>query len=92
MKFLVIGLGSMGKRRVRNLIALEYKKIAGYDTRQDRIEFANDKYNIKTFSDFDQAIEKFKPEAFIISTPPDLHMKYAYYALKRGIHCFIERN
>jgi predicted dehydrogenase len=90
MKFLVIGLGSMGKRRVRNLIALEYKKIAGYDTRQDRIEFANDKYNIKTFSDFDQAIEKFKPEAFIISTPPDLHMKYAYYALKRGIHCFIE--
>jgi len=90
MKFLVIGLGSMGKRRVRNLIALNYKDIAGYDPRSDRVGFVKNKYDIETFSNFDRAIDEFKPEAFIISTPPDLHMEYAYYALKRGIHCFIE--
>ena len=32
MRFLVIGLGSMGKRRVRNLIALGHKdNVAGFD-------------------------------------------------------------
>ena len=39
MRALVIGLGSMGKRRVRNLMALGYKDIAGYDPREERIEF-----------------------------------------------------
>jgi len=90
MRFLVIGLGSMGKRRVRNLKALEYKNIAGFDVKKDRVDFSGKEYSIETFSDFEEAIEKFKPEVFIISTPPDLHMKYAYYALERGIHCFIE--
>jgi len=90
MKFLVIGLGSMGKRRVRNLQALEHKEVAGFDTRKDRTEFAAGEYNITTFDDFDAAIKEFEPEAFVISTPPDLHMKYTYYAFERGIHCFIE--
>ena len=90
MKFLVIGLGSMGKRRVRNLKALEYRDIAGFDTRQERTKFAASEYNISTFDDFDEAVKEFEPEAFVISTPPDLHMIYAYYAFERGIHCFIE--
>jgi predicted dehydrogenase len=90
MKFLVIGLGSMGKRRVRNLQALGYKDIAGFDTRDDRIEFVSGKYKITTFDVFDVAMKEFQPEAFIISTPPDVHMKYAYYAFEKGIHCFIE--
>ena len=36
MKFLVIGLGSMGKRRVRNLLANGEKSIFGFDLREDR--------------------------------------------------------
>ena len=31
MKFLIIGLGSMGKRRARNLLALNYSNVFGYD-------------------------------------------------------------
>jgi len=80
----------MGKRRVRNLIALNHKDIAGFDVRQDRVKFAAHEYGVQTFSDFDQAVEEFGPDLFIISTPPDLHMRYAYYALKKKIHCFIE--
>lgn len=90
MKFLVIGLGSMGKRRVRNLIALGHgENTAGFDVRQDRIEEAT-KYNIRTYSDFERAMAEFKPDAFIISTPPNLHMHYAYIAANAGISCFIE--
>ena len=90
MRSLVIGLGSMGKRRVRNLMALGYKNIAGYDPRQERTEFVKKEYEIETYTDFDNSIEKFQPEVLIISTPPDLHMKYAYYALKNNLHCFVE--
>ncbi len=90
MKFLVIGLGSMGKRRVRNLIALGYQdKIAGFDPRVDRTDEASE-YGIKTFNNFDEAIKSHSPNVFLISTPPNFHMKYAYYAYKNGISCFIE--
>lgn len=90
MKFLVIGLGSMGKRRVRNLLALKQENVAGFDVNESRTKEANEKYNINTFTDFDKAIENFNPDVFIISTPPNLHMKYAYFAKDKNIHCFIE--
>lgn len=90
MKFLVIGLGSMGKRRVRNLQALGIEHVAGFDPRSDRREESRTKYNIPVFEDLEAAVGAFKPQAFVISTPPDLHMHYAFYAYERGINCFIE--
>lgn len=90
MRFLVIGLGSMGKRRVRNLIALGHKdSVAGFDLREDRRDEAK-KYEIELYDSFDRAMEEFKPDAFLISTPPNLHMHYAYIAQENGIHSFIE--
>lgn len=91
MKFLVVGLGSMGKRRVRNLLALNNTKenVAGFDPRADRTDEAA-KYINKLYNDFDLAIKEFQPDVFIISTPPNRHMHYAYYAQQHGISCFIE--
>lgn len=89
MKFLVIGLGSMGKRRIRNLKHLEQKDIIGFDTREDRCKEANEKYQIQVFTDISKALNE-KPDAMIISTPPDLHMKYAKIAIKNRIHFFTE--
>ncbi|MDD4330202.1 MAG: Gfo/Idh/MocA family oxidoreductase [Aliarcobacter sp.] len=90
MKFLVIGLGSMGKRRVRNLQALNEKEIVGFDPKIERAKEVNTKYAIETFTDFDEAIHSFNPDVFIISTPPNLHMKYANLAKDKNINCFIE--
>jgi len=91
MRFLVVGLGSMGKRRVRNLQYLKNAgEIAGFDPREDRRDEATQKYGINTFADFDQALEKFDPDALVISTPPDLHVKYARIAAIRGKHFFSE--
>ena len=89
MKFLVVGLGSMGKRRIRNLKTLEQNDLIGFDTRTDRCSEANEKYNIKTFTDISEALKE-KPNAMIISTPPDLHMKYAKIAIENNIHFFTE--
>ena len=90
MKFLVIGLGSMGKRRVRNLKALGIEHVAGFDPRLDRRQESAEKYGIPVFDDLETAMQAFSPQTFVISTPPDLHMHYANYAYERSISCFIE--
>ena len=88
MKFLVVGLGSMGKRRVRNLIALGDNGIAGFDLREDRCLEANEKYGITIFSDIDSALKNFRPDALVISTSPEQHMKYARMGFELGLSCF----
>jgi predicted dehydrogenase len=92
MNFLIVGLGSMGKRRVRNLMALGYdsKSIAGFDIRSDRRAEAESLYSISSFGKFTDAIRDFSPHAILISTYPNYHMDYAEPALDLGIHCFIE--
>lgn len=90
MKFLVIGLGSMGKRRVRNLQALGETAIAGFDTREDRCAEAAEKYGISVYPAFDVALERHKPDALVISTSPEHHMTYAWAGFERGLSCFIE--
>lgn len=87
---LVIGLGSMGKRRVRNLQALGVKNIIGLDKREDRREETVNNYQIKTVSSFDEAIANYIFDAFVISLPPAIHHIYMKKALELGIPAFIE--
>jgi len=89
LKILVVGLGSMGKRRIRNLQYLKQEKIIGFDSREDRCKEASEKYSIETFQDITRVLDE-KPDAMVISTPPDLHMKYAKIALENKIHFFTE--
>lgn len=90
-KILVVGLGSMGKRRIRNLQKLGYHDIMGFDVREDRCSESKKKYGIKTFVNFKDAVSK-SPNVFIISTPPHLHEKYLNYAIKHNIPFFSELN
>lgn len=89
MKFLIVGLGSMGKRRIRNLQYLREKDIIGFDLREDRRKESEEKYEIKTFMDFKEAMRE-NPDALIISTPPDLHIEYAVIAAEKNKHFFME--
>jgi predicted dehydrogenase len=79
----------MGKRRIRNLQYLKEGTIIGFDTKEDRARETEEKYKIQTFTDFDKAMKE-NPDALIISTPPDLHMKYARIAAVNNKHFFIE--
>lgn len=89
MRFLQIGLGSMGKRRIRCLKALGYKEIIGFDLREDRCKEANDLYQIKTVSNLDR-ISWINISAAIISTPPDKHLEYMNRAVSKNVPCFVE--
>lgn len=88
--FLVIGLGSMGKRRIRNLQALGITSIVGFDIREDRCLEANEKYSIKTVMSFEDAVNLSSYTAFIISLPPDKHHTYMKKALELNVPAFIE--
>lgn len=90
MNFLIVGLGSMGKRRIRNLQALGLNNLAGFDPRIDRRDEASSRYKINVFDSFNEAVLQFKPEVLIISTEPSIHMEYAALAVAHGLHCFIE--
>lgn len=91
MRFLIVGLGSMGKRRVRNLKRLGFTDITGFDPRADRRAEAEEKYVIKTVGDW-AAAESMEVDAWVISTPPDTHLDYGFKALDRGRHFFCEAN
>lgn len=89
MKILVTGLGSMGKRRIRNLQALGIDAITGYDPRADRREEAAAKYGVATVADW-TAAAALPVDAWVISTPPDTHLDYAFQAMERGCSFFTE--
>lgn len=81
----------MGKRRVRNLLALEKEDIIGFDTKKDRCKEAKEKYGIETFRYFEEALVQ-NPDVFIISVPSNLHHHYAMIANKEKKHFFTESN
>ncbi|MFA6924574.1 MAG: Gfo/Idh/MocA family oxidoreductase [Bacteroidales bacterium] len=89
MRFLIIGLGSMGKRRIRCLKALGFNDIIGFDPRIDRIDESNAKYKIEITNNFN-SIDLKKINAFIISTPPDKHTDYINIAIQNKKPAFVE--
>ena len=94
MKILVIGLGSMGKRRI-NLLKNHFDKnyeIIGIDAREDRRLEVGSLYTIETYADLDLAIEVEKPDCVLICTSPSSHSNLIMKALAHGLHVFTEIN
>jgi len=89
MRALLIGLGSMGKRRIRNLKAIGITHITGFDKRDDRRREAEDKYRIRTTAELTDDILG-ENDIYIISTPPDKHLDYMKLAVKQGKPAFVE--
>jgi len=89
MKFLIIGLGSMGKRRIRCLKSLGYESIVSYDLREDRKNEVMGKYEVDVIRNIDSATLN-KIDAIIISTPPDKHNEYIRLAIENKKPTFVE--
>ncbi len=91
MNIAVIGLGSMGKRRIRLIRELypEYN-IVGVDGRSERCEEAVNKYNIDCYAKLDD-IEKRIDSAFVCTSPLS-HSTIIKEALESGYNVFTEIN
>ena len=89
MKALIVGLGSMGKRRIRCLKSLGHEDILAYDPREDRRAEAEEKYQVKTTGKLDAGILG-KTDVIIISTPPQHHNQYIKLAIENKKPAFVE--
>lgn len=94
MKVLVIGLGSMGKRRLRCLKYIEKNEnfkfeLFGYDKNKYRVNESKSLFNIKNFNNYEEYFKN-KIDLIIISTPPEYHEFYIFDSIKRNIKFFVE--
>ncbi len=90
MKFLIAGLGSIGRRHFRNLIALGEKDIVLLRSHHATLpddELAG--YPVET--NLDVALRSHKPEAVIISNPSALHLDIAIPSAGVGCSILIEK-
>jgi len=90
MKFFIAGLGSIGRRHFRNLIALGEKDIILL--RSHRATLSDDElagFPIET--DIHEALKKYKPDAVIVANPTALHLDVAIPAAEAGCHILLEK-
>ena len=90
MKFLIAGLGSIGRRHFRNLLALGEKDIVLLRTRKATLpddELAG--YPVET--EIHEALPRHKPDAVIVANPTALHLDVAIPAAEAGCHILLEK-
>jgi predicted dehydrogenase len=89
VKFLIAGLGSIGRRHLQNLVALGEEDIVLYRTGKstlpdEKLERFPTEYSLR------DALGH-KPDAVIVSNPTALHMDVAIPAAEAGSHLLIEK-
>lgn len=89
MKFLIAGLGSIGRRHLHNLIALGEKDILLFRTHNSTMP-DDDFSEIPVETDLHAALAH-QPDAVIISNPTSLHLDVAIPAAEAGCHIFLEK-
>lgn len=103
MKILMVGLGGIGQRHVRNLrtlmgtnvdiIAYRYRNNPQVLTNHLEIEAGSDlidKYSIKVYTTLNDAMNQ-RPDVVFICNPSSLHIPVALQAAQAGYSLFIEK-
>ena len=86
---MIAGLGSIGRRHLRNLLALGERDILLYRTHQSTLpddELAS--FPVET--DLDAALAH-NPDAVIVANPTALHLDVAIPAARTGCHLLLEK-
>jgi predicted dehydrogenase len=89
MKFLIAGLGSIGRRHFRNLRALGENDILLYRTH--RATLPDDELAGFPVEKDLQAALAHKPDAVVVSNPTALHLDVAIPAAEAGCHLLLEK-
>jgi predicted dehydrogenase len=89
MKILIAGLGSIGRRHLRNLQVLGVQDILLYRTHQSSLP-DDELRHFPQETDLAAALDH-DPDAVIISNPTALHLEIALAAAQRGCHLLIEK-
>lgn len=87
LRLLIAGVGSIGRRHLRNLLHLGVREIGLYRTRPELPEGVPE---LPVFTDLARALE-WKPRAVIVANPTAFHMDVALAAARAGCHLMIEK-
>lgn len=93
MRAIIIGLGSMGRRRTRLL--KEYDSsidIVGIDTKEKRRNQAKEELGIQTSESIQSVCKEGDVDLAFISAPPLAHADIIKECLEEGLHVFTELN
>jgi predicted dehydrogenase len=90
MKYLVAGLGSIGRRHLRNLIALGEKDIVLLRTRKTTLP-EDELAPFPQETVFGEALIKHKPDAVIVANPTAFHLDVAIPAAEAGCALLLEK-
>ena len=89
MRFLIAGLGSIGRRHLRNLALLGERDIILFRTHRSTLPDEElDGYPVEI--DLAAALAR-QPDAVIVSNPTALHMDVAVPAARAGCHLLLEK-
>lgn len=87
----VIGAGNMGKNHLRNYFLLpEFELVALADVNPKTKSLAEE-YKTRHYTDYIAMLDELKPEAVSIVVPTPFHFEVASAALKKGVHCLLEK-
>lgn len=89
MRILIAGLGSIGRRHLRNLQALGERDLLLYRTHRATLPPA-DLEGLPVETDLEAALAR-APEAVIVANPTSLHLDVAIPAARRGCALLIEK-
>lgn len=93
MKILIVGLGSMGKRRARLIGGLKSNiSICGVDNNPLRRKEAETKFGMTTYPSIEAGISAERPDAALVCTAPLAHASIIRQLLEQGLPTFTELN
>jgi predicted dehydrogenase len=90
MKYLIAGLGSIGRRHMRNLVALGETDIVLFRTRKATMP-EDELAAFPQETDLQEALQKHKPDAVIVANPTALHLDVAIPAAEAGCTILLEK-
>ncbi len=93
MNIVVIGLGSMGRRRIR--LIKQYNdsyKIIGVDLNKERRIASETEFGIETLDSLEVALNNYNLDSAIVCTSPLSHSKLIKLCLENNLHIFTELN
>ena len=90
MTIMICGLGSIGRRHLRNLRALGREDVVLFRTGKSTLP-DDELAGLPIEYDLDQALDRWQPEAAVISNPTALHLEVAIPTAEAGCHLLIEK-
>jgi predicted dehydrogenase len=90
MRILICGLGSIGRRHLENLVALGQDDIVLFRTGKATLP-DDDVAAWPTEDSLERALERWAPQAAVVSNPTSLHLPTALAAAEAGCSLFVEK-